>query len=246
MISFIKKGNEFKFEGKETQYGIKYTYTIISNNKEVSGYNATLERKKKAMTFAMQTITIDGKERKVNGVLLEEEVLKKFIDFEDGIIQAKKDMEKEFIKKIVSGELKIEWYETTKYFDGYAYPEKKFRIEIPKNIDKTEILEEAVKECGIEGYCYDIHEYIERSIPDEEKNGYMALKDILKNKLKKQKERQEKRNAIFTKAKETGEKQEIRHYVMDCNDPKEECNTDVVYEYAMPDGTITKNRIHTY
>jgi hypothetical protein len=53
-------------------------------------------------------------------------------------------------------------------------------------------------------------------------------------------------DAIFVTAKETGVKQQIRHYMADCNDPQEECSTDVVTVYAMPDGTTKSERQHTW
>jgi predicted house-cleaning noncanonical NTP pyrophosphatase (MazG superfamily) len=56
----------------------------------------------------------------------------------------------------------------------------------------------------------------------------------------------EKIQEIFDTAKETGEQQEILRYLTDCNDPKEECSTDIVVEYAMPDGTKKIERNHTW
>jgi hypothetical protein len=53
-------------------------------------------------------------------------------------------------------------------------------------------------------------------------------------------------DAIFAVAKETGKKQYINHYMADCNDPREECSTDVVTVYAMPDGTTKTERQHTW
>ena len=53
-------------------------------------------------------------------------------------------------------------------------------------------------------------------------------------------------DAIFATAKETGKKQYINHYMADCNDPREECSTDVVTVYAMPDGTTKTERQHTW
>jgi hypothetical protein len=52
--------------------------------------------------------------------------------------------------------------------------------------------------------------------------------------------------AIFTKAKETGERQLLEKYMDDCNDPEEECSTDAVTVWAMPDGSRKTNRQHTW
>jgi len=52
--------------------------------------------------------------------------------------------------------------------------------------------------------------------------------------------------AIFDTAKATGEKQELKRYMTDCNDPHEECSTDVVTVWAMPDGSEKTTRMHTW
>jgi hypothetical protein len=56
----------------------------------------------------------------------------------------------------------------------------------------------------------------------------------------------EKIDAIFETAKNTGEKQVLRGYTCNCNDPSEECSVDMVTEYAMPDGTIKTIRNHCW
>ena len=251
MIIFSKKGIEFRFEGKETQCGIKYSYLIDGielnkyNDKGFYG-NATLDRKKKALIFTMHDIIINGKKQKINGVALEENVLKKFIEFEDSLIKEKEELENDLIKKLVSGELKIRWHDDTEYFDGYDMPVKSFKINIPEKLRMDELLEKALKELGINISDYKTVDYIKRSIKDNEKVGEMKLREIVKGRLENKKAQEEKLNAIFEKAKETGEKQEISHWMDDCNDKYEECNIDIVYEYAMPNGSTKIIRSHTY
>ena len=60
--------------------------------------------------------------------------------------------------------------------------------------------------------------------------------------MKEEKRKQE----VFAKAKETGEKQELNRWTEGCNDPKEECNLDIVTEWAMPDGSTETTRTHTW
>lgn len=48
------------------------------------------------------------------------------------------------------------------------------------------------------------------------------------------------------RARETGERVEIRHYATECHDQHEECSLDIVTEWAMPDGTIVKSYQHTW
>ena len=47
-------------------------------------------------------------------------------------------------------------------------------------------------------------------------------------------------------AKQTREMQVIDKWMEECNDPKEECNTDLVTAYAMPNGTKKFVRNHTW
>lgn len=58
--------------------------------------------------------------------------------------------------------------------------------------------------------------------------------------------REEERRARFDEAKRTGQRVELRSWMEDCNDPREECSTDSVTEYAMPDGTTKTERLHTW
>lgn len=56
----------------------------------------------------------------------------------------------------------------------------------------------------------------------------------------------EKERVAFEKARSTGKPVELFSWAEDCNDPKEECSTDIVTVYAMPDGTKKTKRIHTW
>jgi hypothetical protein len=56
----------------------------------------------------------------------------------------------------------------------------------------------------------------------------------------------EQENAAFAIAKDTGEKAQIRRWTVPCEDREEECSTDVVVEYAMPDGTKKTEQYHTW
>ncbi|MED5050628.1 hypothetical protein P9850_01925 [Anoxybacillus rupiensis] len=69
---------------------------------------------------------------------------------------------------------------------------------------------------------------------------------IENEKAKKEAEQKEKLDKLFEEAKRTGEKVEIRRWTTSCNDPNEECDLDTIIEYAMPDGSIKKERYHTW
>lgn len=51
---------------------------------------------------------------------------------------------------------------------------------------------------------------------------------------------------IKATAKATGERQILHSYMDDCKDAREECSTDYVTIYAMPDGTTKTERQHTW
>jgi hypothetical protein len=72
------------------------------------------------------------------------------------------------------------------------------------------------------------------------------IANIVLDKMDIQNKEEMKKQAIFNKAKETGEKQLLSKSFTECSDRNEECNMDVVYEYAMPNGTVKTERVHTY
>jgi len=76
---------------------------------------------------------------------------------------------------------------------------------------------------------------------------YNGIIEEKKNKQAEKKAAKEaKENPIFQKAKETGEPQIIESHPVECEDPREECNTDIVTVYAMPDGTTKRTQNHTW
>lgn len=67
-------------------------------------------------------------------------------------------------------------------------------------------------------------------------------KKIEEQKQKKQSNRTEK----FAEAKRTNKPVVLEQWSEECNDPSEECSTDNITIYAMPDGTTKKTRSHTW
>ena len=65
-------------------------------------------------------------------------------------------------------------------------------------------------------------------------------------KLEAEKQAQEEIKQKFESAKATGGKVLISTWVTDCNDPQEECSTDIIHKWAMPDGTTKITRQHTW
>lgn len=60
------------------------------------------------------------------------------------------------------------------------------------------------------------------------------------------KESKESFQTLLAKAITENKKQKINSWIEPCNDKNEECNVDWVYEYINPDGTISKERYHTW
>jgi len=65
-------------------------------------------------------------------------------------------------------------------------------------------------------------------------------------KQKKDQESQAKFDAALTKAKETGEPAILSTRHVDCDDPNEECDIDILTTYVRPDGTTFARRHHTW
>jgi len=72
------------------------------------------------------------------------------------------------------------------------------------------------------------------------------VRPIQEEKEAKIKAKEEERSAKIKKAKETGEPVVLNEITEDCNDPKEECDLDLVQIVTMPDGSVKERRIHTY
>jgi hypothetical protein len=69
-----------------------------------------------------------------------------------------------------------------------------------------------------------------------------------KEKAKKDKENKETARIENLKkiAKKTGKKQLVKRFSVECQDPEEECNTDIASTYIYPDGKIATDISHTW
>lgn len=56
----------------------------------------------------------------------------------------------------------------------------------------------------------------------------------------------EERAAKLATAAATGQRVELRRWIEGCCERDFECSTDIVTEYAMPDGTVGRSRVHTH
>lgn len=95
-----------------------------------------------------------------------------------------------------------------------------------------------------------VHKYrYEMTFSEYKKLAELAEKkaqEAEQKKREKEKAEKERIEALFAKARETGEKQVIEQYSVPCNVPEEDCDIDIVTIYAMPDGTRKTERHHTW
>ncbi|HQM85478.1 MAG TPA: hypothetical protein PLD55_12440 [bacterium] len=74
-------------------------------------------------------------------------------------------------------------------------------------------------------------------------NMVISIEDL---KIEKINNEEIKRQKMINKAVETGEKQLINKISVECDGSVPECSTDIIYLWAMPNGTVKSERIHTY
>lgn len=88
--------------------------------------------------------------------------------------------------------------------------------------------------------------YVKREIVDAGRKHQAAERAAEEKRNIAKAEADAHRADCIRRARETGERVEIRHYTTDCQDPREECSLDIAREWAMPDGTITTTYQHTW
>lgn len=121
---------------------------------------------------------------------------------------------------------------------------KEIRDYIMKNDGKVtiEFLREHSKKIERNTALYTVNGYREISNRD-----FMEIYSILRAEdAEKQTQKNDKKDAMFAEAASTGERQILRQWSEECNDPREECDIDNIIQYAMPDGTTKTERYHTW
>ena len=130
------------------------------------------------------------------------------------------------------------------------------RVNLPHETETIEALkgQGAAVPYGIDGAAIEITPEQENAIVAETEAAIAeAKKQAVKEKAAAEAEEAEKKRQAeeelaqkFAEAKETGKPVHIRRYTTACSDPSEECNLDIVNEYAMPDGTVKRTQDHTW
>ena len=143
------------------------------------------------------------------------------------------------IESVKSGKEKIKVvYNDGEYLSGYS----------PRGLEAAALLEEIGVAEYVSGWGTYIASKVIEALGEEftYQEAIEYMKPAIEAKRQAREKKEDERKAIFDKAKETGKKQLLHHYSDDCNDPNEECDVDIIYEYAMPNGTIEAERQHTW
>ena len=259
MIKIERSGIVAEFsEPKLSKYNklvFKCKLSSASSAEESVFYASEFCKNKSAIVFIIPEV-ISGK--KINGVKLEKEDFEKLSKLEADLIAERESEIENIVNRVVSGDIKIEFGIVGCDYRHY----QSWLHNLPDHIDVQGIMEMAIKRITGEKYleCSTACEYLERcakKIYGSDFNmlnlGEMFEIDMislitphLTEKRTNAEIKQKKIDAIFAKAKETGEKQELYRYSDDCDDEDESCDIDIVTEYAMPDGTVEIIRTHTW
>jgi len=152
---------------------------------------------------------------------------------------ARENTEKKHYENLLSGKenFSVDWQEGDP-LSGWVAKDDQAR-KILENLGLTE---------DISGWGTIVDEYFIQAVGQDFKyqQAFEYTQPKREEKRRKDRVKEEKTKKAFIEAKETGKPVEIRHYTVDCDNPNEECSTDIIVEWAYPDGTkeITKN--HTW
>jgi hypothetical protein len=141
----------------------------------------------------------------------------------------------------------VEWWEQEKI----EWEEAKVEVFVPGDgeysVDSRKTVEEILKEEA--KYI----EYLDKKVG----NGRKLFEEAIRKHLgwaeqKKQAEKEEKQEyeerfqKCLLEAQRTGSKVQLDRYTEDCDDPREECSTDIITVYITPEGKIKEERSHTF
>lgn len=142
------------------------------------------------------------------------------------------------IAAIKSGELKIKIsFRDGEYYSGYAVYD-----------EEAELLAEIGAAKNISGWGYAVSDKVIEALGEEFtlQQAAEVMKPEKEEKAEKKAAKEAEIAAKFAEARETGSKILIRKRMDDCHSKDESCSMDMVYEYAMPDGTTKTEREHCW
>jgi len=254
-MKFEKSGIVFEFRnGKYNGHKVEFEYkaTGCENKHGNDGfyYGSEFDLKNEAM---LCKIKVNGKD--VNGVKLPPDELVKVAEFARSEKLNFMNTFNSLVDDLVQGRLNITFSQV-----GCDYVHYQAWIkEIEKPFDVQDIMASAIKivspktftnACDFLANCAKFkygEDFNRLNLGDMFQVNFMDLVtpylDMINIKTNKH---EQHRTSIFALAKQTGIKQELSRATESCCDANEECNMDIVIKYAMPDGTVTIERQHTW
>jgi hypothetical protein len=238
-IKFSKKGYNFIASIKIADNRIieKITYGDITSDVSVfkhskAGWGYEIKDRNFIRALGVQTNTVFIQHESAEKIYKEEKKL------EDEIRRIEQKEKEDQIAAIKNGNKRIvaKWHDG-EYLQGWEV-----------GLTEGQLLEEIGVCRYVEGWGYHVDsELIEKA---SKEFTYQQALDFAKPRLeikaetkRSEVEAEEKAKA---EAKKTGKPVLLYRYISDCNDPELECSTDIIYVYAMPDGTCSQERVHTY
>jgi len=190
--------------------------------------------------YKAETEKIFGKKLNANVMLTLPSKIENILETEFENLKVKEEEEKNlYIEKILSGEEII----TATYYEGSPLSGHMIdNIEAEKLLRNLKLVED------ISGWGTIIdHKFIEAV---GENFTYLQALEYVRPEREKAEEkkaiREEKINKAIKEAQKTGEPVEVARYTDDCDDPTEECSTDLIIQYVSPDGSMKTKRQHTW
>lgn len=157
-------------------------------------------------------------------------------------IEAEKREREQEIADILSGEklIKVSWNDGEYLMGWEVFGEA------------GQLLEKIGLAKYVSGWGYNVSDEVIKDLGEE--FSYPTAEEYIRpaneKKEAEEKEQTEKEKARIEDlqriAKETGKNQLIESFPVNCPDPDEECNTDIVSRYMTPDGTIETVQSHTW
>lgn len=275
IFEFEKQGIKFSFRNPEwierlQQLVMEWKVEGIKENEKNNGYyyNSTFIPSKNAME-----LDVEINSKTINGVILPEDIL---IEVNALYEQYKQeDLQKRLYKDIeytlhdttaygiyngisqsdiaeILSDIKKQYNSDTLLF---MFPD-----EVVKILNKDEELKQIALDTYIpypvhDNWSEEIKKDHERRAKEKIAAGYGIIPNkiirekvtaIVMEKVKEEQAEQERINNLIELAKQTGKKQLIEKWIEECNDDREQCNVDICYEWAMPDGTRKLKRYHTW
>lgn len=198
------------------------------------------KKKRKILSSKINLSYYYGDWYRVNALFIDGEVLQ----FNNEIFKNKRL--KEYLANNFYGEDGIS-EKLDEYLQDLCNEEYAFERGLAKEVEKIEGITVEYKDYDdlrgkgtyVSDIIFDSFEIFEKFV----EKAYMETIELDEERKRKEKEKLEKAEE---KARKTGKNIELRSYSVECNDPDEECNVDIITIYMTPSGRTKEVRSHTW